>query len=58
MATSLNPPRVFLVVVKQYEEEAKELFKGHGVIVVSGHRFLGGFRTVRSLISMGRWMAG
>ena len=32
----------FLVVTKQYEEEAKELFKDHGVIVVSGHRFLGG----------------
>ena len=42
MATSLNPLRVFLVVAKQYEEEAKELFKDNGVIVVSSHRFLGG----------------
>ena len=31
-----------MVVTKQYEEEAKELFKDHGVIVVSGHRFPGG----------------
>ena len=37
-----EPTKSFLVVTKQYEEEAKELFKDHVVIVVSGHRFLGG----------------
>eukprot|EP00731_Ephydatia_muelleri_P025826 Em0017g909a len=37
-----EPTKSFLVVTKQYEEEAKELFKDHGVIVVLGHRFLGG----------------
>ena len=29
-----EPTKSFLVVAEQYEEEAKELFKDHGVIVV------------------------
>ena len=37
-----EPTKSFLVVNKRYEEEAKELFKDHGVIVVSGIHFLGG----------------
>ena len=37
-----EPTKSFLVVAKQYEEEAKELFRDHGVIVVSSHRVLGG----------------
>ena len=37
-----EPTEGFLVVAKQYDEEAKELCKERGVIVVSGHRFIGG----------------
>ena len=56
LGPAYEPTKSFLVVAKQYEE-AKEHFD-HGVIVVSGHRFLSGIRTVKSHISMGRWMAG
>ena len=55
-----EPTKSFLVVTKQYEE-VKELFKDHGVIVVSGHRFLGGVigdKDNQKSYIMGRRMAG
>ena len=42
MDTSLNLQEFFGSCFKEHEKEAKELFKDHGVIVVSGHCFLGG----------------
>ena len=39
----LELSKCFLVVAPQFLEEAKELFSSHGVQIVTGRKFLGGF---------------